>query len=413
MPRKPKQKPERVEIPSERPIVRVGFTERPQPPFDPRATVDILIPVGPRHVEAMKVAVRSVEQQTIPHPYWRIIVINDTGRDITADIPRSDIVLINNTGAHGSSYARNLGLNEARAPFVLFLDADDWLLNTTLELYLRAYSVGNAGYIYGDAIVANAPENIHPYHPPPVDLAGRPYPQQYDRQFYLHGNLHQITTLIPTSLAKDVRFDEHINIWEDYDFYMHMAAKGYCGMRILYPVIMYNWNQGTNRETGIFLDSGDEHGRTGTVTMQVREKWRIDIEGEPRMACCGAGKTEQEKAREALRNSINPQLSGDVMMEWMGRNGGSIRYNSPNNTGRAYDVASTMPHRFFACDPKDVYWMTTLGAREQPKPSVPTRIPNTSEFVTAMRVAPNERMTSANENTVVVPPSTDDEFKEL
>lgn len=412
MPRRPRNKPENVIVPEERPVVRVGFAERPVPLFDARTTIDILIPVGPRHVESMKVAVRSVEQQTIAFPYWRIIVINDTGRDISADIPRSDIVLINNAGAHGSSYARNLGLDAARAPFVLFLDADDWLLNTTLELYLKAYSISNVGYIYGDAYVINAPESIHPYHPPPHAF-GKEYPQQYDREFYLRGNLHHITTLIPTALAKDVRFDEYINIWEDYDFYMHMAAKGYCGLRILYPTIMYNWGGGTNRDTGTYLDSADEQGRTGLLTMQVREKWKAELEGVPRMACCGAGKTEQEKAREALRNSINPQLDGDVAMEWLGRNGGSIRYNSPNNTGRAYDVAATMPYKFFFCHPKDVYWMTTLGAREQPKPSVPTRIPNASEYVTSMRVAPNERMTSANENAVVVPPVVDDEFKEL
>ena len=409
MPRKPKIKPANVDIPHERPIVKVGFTEHAVPAYDPRTTIDIIMPVGPRHVEAMKVAIRSVEQQTIAQAYWRITVINDTGRDIASEIPRDNIVLINNTGAHGSSYARNLGLDAARAAFVLFLDADDWLLNTTLELYLKAYSILDTGYVYGDAYIVNAPPSIYPYHPNPEQVKDNP---QYDRKFYLHHNQHQITALIPTKLAKDVRFDETINIWEDYDFYAHMAAKGYCGTRILYPVIMYNWSEGTNRETGNYLDAPDTNSRAGQLTERIRFKWKDDLE-ESRMACCGAGKTEQEKAREALRNSINPQVQGDVMMEWMGRNGGSIRYNSPNNTGRAYDVASTMPHKFFACHPKDVYWMETLGARQQPSPSVPTRIPSASEYVTTMRVAPNERLTSANENAVVVPPMQDDEFKEL
>ncbi len=407
MPPRRKSKPEAVADPSERPVVRTGFTERATPAFDPRTVVDILMPIGPRHVEAMKRAVRSVEAQTVP--FWRIICINDTGRDIASEIPRDDIVLINNTGAHGSSYARNLGLDVAKAPFVLFLDADDWLLNTTLELYLKAYTLLDTGYIYGDAIVMNAPDGVAPYHPRPEQLAEHP---QYDRTFYTHHNQHIVTALIPTSLARDVRFDETINIWEDYDFYAHMAAKGYCGTRINYPAIVYNWSEGTNRETGNYMDSPDAQGRAGVLTARIREKWKGEIE-RGRMACCGAGQNEQERARQALRNSINPQVAGDVPMEWLGRNGGSVRYNSPNNTGRAYDVSMNLPHRFFSCDPRDVEWMKTLGAREQPKPSVPIVIPSTSEFVAVMRVPPNERMTSANENTVVVPPLTDDEFKEI
>lgn len=409
MPRR-KSKPEAFADPTERPVVPVA-SARANPAFDPRTVVDIIIPVSPKHINTLAQAIRSVEGQTIPAPYWRIIVVNDTGRNIDNAIPRDDIYLINNTGRHGSSFARNLALAEARAPFVLFLDADDWLINTTLELYLKAYTLFDTGYVYGDAIIVKS-NGEKLYHPPPEQANEFP---QYDRAFYLKANQHQVTALIPTSLARDIRFDESINIWEDYDFYMHMAAKGYCGTRILYPVIVYNWDAGTNRETGHYLDSARDNGHAGDLTARVREKWRADIE-RPRMSCCGSGKTEQERAREALRNSINPTVQGDMMMEWLGKNSGSIRYNSPNGTGRAYDVASTQPHRFFACHPRDVEWMKSLGAREQPKPSVPLVIPNASQFVTPMtnvEAGAAKAIRNANENTVVVPPSSDDEFKEL
>lgn len=408
MPRR-KSKPDAFVDPTTLPVADVKST-RTNPAFNHECVIDIIIPVSSKHVSVLAQAIRSVELQTIPYPYWRIIVVNDTGRNIDASIPRDDIYVINNTGKHGSSYARNLALSEARAPFVLFLDADDWLINTTLELYLKAYTLFDTGYVYGDAIIVKA-NGEKMYHPPAEQANEFP---QYSREFYLKANQHQVTALIPTSLARDVRFDESINIWEDYDFYMHMAAKGYCGTRILYPVIVYNWDAGTNRETGHYLDSVRDNGRAGDLTARVREKWRADIE-RPRMACCGSGKSEAERAREALLRTTNPNIAGDVPMEWMGRNSGPITYRSSNGTGRAYAVGNLPPHRFFACDPRDVAWMTSLGAREQPKPSTPLIIPNAIQFVTPMASGGTgaSATASGNENTVVVPPTSDEEFKEL
>jgi hypothetical protein len=241
-----------------------------------------------------------------------------------------------------------------------------------------------------------------------ADGSNRYYsPPVYDQQAFLKGNIHNVTALIPTDLALDIMFDERMNLWEDYDFYMHMAAKGYCGTRIPYPLIIYNQHTGQNRDNAHALEASGEH-----LSQAIQDKYKSALEGRPRMSCCGGSKEQAQKAREALNKVMNVSSQGDVHMEWTGQNAGSIMYRSPNVQGRAYNVGAIDPYRFFAVDPRDVEWMQSLGARIVPKPSIPMVIPNAGEFTTAQKVD-GPTVTIGSEVSVVVPQGTDEDFEEL
>ena len=130
------------------------------------------------------------------------------------------------------------------------------------------------------------------------------------------------------------------------------------------------------------------------------------------MSCCGGSKEQAQKAREALQKVMNLKMDGDLHMEWTGLGRGDVSYRSPNGTGRVYNVGALDPFRFFACDPRDVQWMQSLGARIVPKPSVPTVIPTPGEFMTAQRVEATG-VTQASEASAFIPSGADVDFEEL
>ncbi|MEC0311026.1 glycosyltransferase [Paenibacillus lautus] len=100
-------------------------------------------------------AVRSVLAQTCGA--WELVILDDGSSDeeTTAYLqrlpvdPRMKLVRLEENS--GKSRALNQILNMATAPWLLELDADDWLPPHALEILLReAESVQNAAVIYGD-----------------------------------------------------------------------------------------------------------------------------------------------------------------------------------------------------------------------------------------------------------------------
>src|SRR5574342_931428 len=90
----------------------------------PNATV--VIPVAPYHEAVAERSIASVRAQTVP---TTLVVVHDTER-------------------RGPGWARNQGLAEVQTPYVVFLDADDWLEPQFVERTLRVRKV--ARYVFTD-----------------------------------------------------------------------------------------------------------------------------------------------------------------------------------------------------------------------------------------------------------------------
>jgi glycosyltransferase involved in cell wall biosynthesis len=237
--------------------------------------ISVIIPIGPGHKQHVFNALDSLESQTLRR--WEAILIDDTGEEggwnfdgVTNIIEAYPYVRLYKTeGKKGSGFARNLGVKHARAPLVLFLDADDNLLvPNVLETMLHVWNEEGAA-VYTDyasksfiseeeAERLKGNKRLLDYNPDNGLAMHLSYAADYDcdkavaqpaNPLYIW-NL--ITTLIPKIWHNEIGgFDENMPSWEDWEYWLRMARAGKCFVRIAEPMVAYRFYTGVRRETGI------------------------------------------------------------------------------------------------------------------------------------------------------------------
>ncbi|MCC7208320.1 MAG: glycosyltransferase [Anaerolineae bacterium] len=283
------------------------------PSFE-RPVVSVIIPCGAKHARYLPTAIESVLAQTFAQ--WEIVVANDTGD--TLPLKPYPFVRVVNTSApgSGSSAARNAGIEAARAPLVLFLDADDWLLPSALETMLRAYAKGNAGYVYCDwwAVDGAAPARV---------VSTR----DYDRRAWLDPNtngLHPVTVLMSRGDAISVgMFNESTRGFEDWEFFIRCAIAGLCGARIRQPLLAYRTHTGVNRERSLALRK--------EIVASLMDRYGAHMSGEEELvACCGGDAKAVSAVQDALpqTKSLHYEIApdGTVEMAYTGLHRGEVTY---------------------------------------------------------------------------------------
>lgn len=169
----------------------------------------------------------SIFQQSFQNFEW--IIVNDGSDEpksieILSQIRSLDprIRVIDHSANQGLPSARNTGTKQANTPFVLFLDSDDLLEPTAAEKwywflkenprysFVKGYTVGFGAYNY---------------------LWARGFHQ---KQYFLRENLVDVTSMIRKEVIDDIGgFDEELrNGFEDWDFWLRCANKGYWGATI-------------------------------------------------------------------------------------------------------------------------------------------------------------------------------------
>lgn len=230
--------------------------------------ISIIIPVGPGHEFMLVDALDSLEAQVFRK--WEAIVVDDTGDDkldLTA-FPFARVV--KTPGKMGAGYARNRGVDVARAQLILFLDADDWIYPDTLWRMLEEYyAQGGETIIYPDqnglAIISEeeakkteAEHRLLQYRPSDGHAVMRFFSQEYDwaravRQPDRSGNFYiwcYISALVPKHWHYEIGgFDEVMPSWEDWDYWIRMARAGKCFIRISEPLLVYRFFTGQRRTT--------------------------------------------------------------------------------------------------------------------------------------------------------------------
>lgn len=226
----------------QRPFAACGAAPRGSWPvrFYHEPDVTIIIPVGKGHEEIVKDALHSVEGQT--HRSWECIVVNDSGSDLHLEngFPWAHEIVCHTFDWHmGAGAARNMGLKHAQGNFVVFLDADDMLKPDFLTETLQTYR-HNGRYAYTDWLSGSQRTGFERHETPEYSKAA----------IKAKPSLHPITALVPRRWALDVGgFDETLPAMEDVDFFMRLLARGYCGMRVAKPLMVYNLDTGTRRKS--------------------------------------------------------------------------------------------------------------------------------------------------------------------
>ena len=181
--------------------------------------VTVIIPVGPNHEAIVHEAVRSVQQQTVA----------------------CDLLLVPDKEGRGPAWARNQGLISARTPFVVFLDADDQLLPTFVEVALAHWQPGH--YVYTQ------------WH---EDTYIRPFAGEVALAEHL------VTTLLSTDIALNAGgFDESLSAAEDTEFYIRLQSMGIRKLKVNEPLVYYSSAGHRGRE---FWQSGKTE-----ATLQIIE----------------------------------------------------------------------------------------------------------------------------------------------
>ncbi len=243
-----------------------------------RPKVSVIVPVGPSHEYYLAEALDSIENQT--ERFWECIVVNDTGKQL--DLRAFPWARVYDThGPKGAAFARNRGIEQAQAPLIAFLDADDILSPRFLELTMRAYArTGN--YAYTDWISQNK-EGV---------MEVNETPEYNPNEVFNRTSIHSINVLIARKSLQQVGgFDETMHTWEDVDLFMRLAKAGICGTRVAEPLVLYRYTTGNLREYGETIKEN--------LKQLLYTRYREYIESE-KMCDCGNQPKQVQSAQAAI-----------------------------------------------------------------------------------------------------------------
>lgn len=184
----------------------------------PLPLVSVIIPCY-NHGRYLQEALDSVYRQS--YKKVEIIVVDDGSSDNTKEVARNNenVTYIYQTNK-GLSAARNTGIRNSSGEFLLFLDADDWLLPEALQTNVQLM-VHNPGL----AFVSGGHQKVF------MDTGRKeeenlPVPSDHYRHFLL-GNyigMHAVV-LYRRRILEEFSFDESLRACEDYDLYCKIARK--------------------------------------------------------------------------------------------------------------------------------------------------------------------------------------------
>ena len=227
--------------------------------------ISVIIPVGPGHEKAVVDALDSLEAQQFRH--WEAIVVWDTGEPVPGELLKSHpYIRLLETNHKGPGYARNRGAEMARAPFVLFLDADDWLYPECMTRMLLSWQ-RDASIVYTDYVGKAMVKDVTKLTP---EMQQQVYDHDGDEavigfraaEFDCERVMRQpevppfvfcnVTALIPKIWHDGIGgFDERMPSWEDVDYHWRLARAGHCYVRLPEELMVYRFYTGSRRDRGL------------------------------------------------------------------------------------------------------------------------------------------------------------------
>jgi glycosyltransferase involved in cell wall biosynthesis len=193
--------------------------------IDVSKKVSVIIPCY-NHACYLPKAVRSVLDQSYPN--IEIIVVDDGSSDNTRAVAENfDAVTYVYQENQGLSAARNSGIAASSGSYLVFLDADDWLLTDAIAINVKYFREGaNIGLVSGNYI--NFYEKSDRYRLVEKEQKQNVYADLlYNNHLMMHGSL-----MFPRFVFDRFQYDIHLRSSEDWDMTLHICRH--------YPIVQHN-----------------------------------------------------------------------------------------------------------------------------------------------------------------------------
>ncbi len=191
------------------------FSEKPK-----KSPLVSLVITCYNHGQYLARAIESVLEQS--HKEVEIIVVDDGSTDNTKSVADNyPIVKYVYQSNQGLSAARNTGIDYSSGAYLVFLDADDWLLTAALSTNLKYLKQRHeAAFVSGNHIRINERKEI-------VRHTSKFVKENHYCHFLQDGNYIQMhaTVMYRRWIFEIFRYDVLLKACEDYDLYLKISRK--------------------------------------------------------------------------------------------------------------------------------------------------------------------------------------------
>ena len=212
--------------------------------------ISVIIPVYNAE-STLRRCVDSVLAQTFTD--FECLLINDGSKDKSGEIcdeyaAKDSRIRVFHMENGGPSAARNFGLNQAIGQYVIFQDADDYLLDNGSYLKLMTYAIqNNLDILRFDYSIVDKDGNLNMWKS--LDQKAHLYGSVFSPALLVHeafcGEWFTVLCLIKRTVIGNARFNPNLTFLEDMDFYARLLASANlrCGYM---PEIFYAYCQTDN-----------------------------------------------------------------------------------------------------------------------------------------------------------------------
>lgn len=187
---------------------------------------------------------RSIESVlSQDYPNIEVIVVDDGSTDNSKEVIHNYAVKYIYQENRGCSYARNVGANYSTGKYLVFLDADDWLLDNALNINV-AYLMENeeAAFVAGSYQFFYQSRNV--FDDRLISLHKDPYLGLLNINFI--GMI--ATVMFRKNIFDDFKFNDKLKVCEDYDLFLRICRnyEVICHQELIAVYRIYGDNTSSN-----------------------------------------------------------------------------------------------------------------------------------------------------------------------